>query len=204
MGKMQRRWFYILQTSVTMSLAWCLTKAFEWEISRFLHLTTPADGNFLNPNSAMHRVLTALATSLVSFAMIFALDYLHDLPITGDLADSTIRKIIASIGVLVGFSWEEAFNCGCQAFAGLARSHWGTITLKFVLGLLVAITVVPAWRLYILKNLLLIQSKHHHGPPEEGHDPGQTVHKEDPTYAPLNTSEAPGASPTTRGLCCGT
>jgi len=161
MGKYLRRWYFIMQTVVSMCFAWCMLFAAEWAVHRLLTAIVPQGGALLNPHTPTQRVLLALTVSFGSFALIFFLDFLHDLDVTADLADTAIKKVIMSIGILIGFSWEEAFNAGVGCFAALSGSDWGTILLKFVLGIVVCIVVVPAWRLYILKNLMKLEEAHH-------------------------------------------
>mmetsp|Transcript_44224 Transcript_44224/g.100463 ORF Transcript_44224/g.100463 Transcript_44224/m.100463 type:complete len:354 (-) Transcript_44224:55-1116(-) len=159
MGKISRRWLFLLETLVAMNIAWCLLNAFKWEVSRFLQMGLHAGDMLTDPHSTIHHVLLALSVSFASISMVFVLDYIHDLDSTGDLADKAIKKVIMAIGILIGFSWEEAFNAGCDAFASLAPGFWGTVLLKFVLGCTVAVVVVPAWRLYILRNTMVEEKK---------------------------------------------
>merc|ERR1712232_1257768 len=60
----------------------------------------------LGPCQAM---LVALVVTFVGFITIFILFFLQNLECTGKRVDDEIKALISPIGVLIGFSWKQAF-----------------------------------------------------------------------------------------------
>lgn len=108
----------------------------------------------------------ALTISFISFGSIRGLDCLADLDSTGPKADRIIWKIIAAIGVLIGFAWEQCFDAAVSSIA--SRSSSPSI-VKLALAIFCVVLIVPAWRLYILPMVVrkgwlsgfVIQGHHH-------------------------------------------
>jgi len=148
------RWYFIIQLIFVMCTSWCFLFLSEWEVNRFLHWCAPSSGDILDPHMTMQRVLMALVVSFASFILIFGLDTLHDMDLTDRVAEAAIRKVIKAIGILIGFSWEESFHASVAAFAELSDGLLKRTMVEFLLGLALAIIIVPAWRLYILQNVL--------------------------------------------------
>merc|ERR1712176_1023910 len=65
-----------------------------------------------------------------------------------------IQEIITALGILVGFSWEHCFEGSVGAVASLTDHPRIT---KLVLGCLVTILVVPAWRRYVLVKAMMLE-----------------------------------------------
>jgi len=152
------RWWFILQSVCAMTFAWLLQYAGKWEIARSIAMS----GFKVEAESITERVIVALAISLLSFLVIFFLDFVSDLEETQEVADRCIRSIIVALGILIGFSWEYSFDGGVEVLVRLAIG-WGyeySIWLKLLLAILVAIVVVPAWRLYIQKKALSYEEHH--------------------------------------------
>jgi len=59
--------------------------------------------------------------------------------------DEVLRKLMESVGILVGFAWEQSFDFALEDLASGA-GPW----LKPLLGLLAVLFIVPAWRRYIV------------------------------------------------------
>jgi len=148
------RWYFIIQLVFVMCTSWCFLFLSEWEVNRLLHKCAPSSGDMLDPHMTMQRVLMALVVSFGSFILIFGLDYLHDLKLTDSQAEEAIRKVIKAMGILIGFSWEESFHASVAAFAELSDGLLQRTIVEFLLGLALAMIVVPAWRLYILQKVL--------------------------------------------------
>merc|ERR1739848_183843 len=89
----------------------------------------------LNQNTVQMRVILACVSSGSSLALIFFLDTIEDMDFTGDSADKAIKSIIGAIGILVGFSWEQAFEGGVEAVADVTLQYgpWFPATTKLAL-----------------------------------------------------------------------
>jgi hypothetical protein len=73
-----------------------------------------------------------------------------------ELAREMIRIIVTSLGILVGFSWEHCFDGGVESVSEKAPSQLH-VHFQLVLGILVCILVLPAWRKYILQKVMLME-----------------------------------------------
>lgn len=146
------RWYFIVQTLFAMSFAWCLLYVLNWELLRLLGIL----GFTVNAHSTVFHTILALVVSFVAFAFIRILDLIEDMEETGEVADKCTRSMIESLAILIGFSWEHAFDGGVEVIADLTREggYWQPYLLKFTLAVLVALVIAPAWRLYILKIVL--------------------------------------------------
>lgn len=150
-----QRIFTVCEHIFAMSFAWCLLYTVKWSV---VHVTPDA----LDPNGVMTRVVLALTVSFLCFALIFFLDKIEDLDCTGASVDRAIEHIIFAIGILVGFSWEQGFETSVEVMAELTPRP---IELKAVLAGVVAVTVIPAWSMYILKTVIELEKEN-----EERHD----------------------------------
>ncbi|CAL1150633.1 unnamed protein product [Cladocopium goreaui] len=135
----EHRWSTWGRDIFAMSTAWCLHFAVDWCLSANL-----------NWDGALLAVLCALVVTFLAIIVIFVLDKLADMDFTDDEVDSSLRALIQSLGILIGFSWERSFD---EAVGGLAEGHVlglppPVLTLLLALGL--AGAVMPAWKWYIL------------------------------------------------------
>lgn len=127
----------------SMCFAWCLyfaTKA-------GLHFFAPK----MHIETLVAKIVIALAVSLVSFVIIFFLDFLADQHLDGSDEQRAIAKVILAKGLLIGWSWE-----GCFATAFHSISHnLGPMVMTSNLGLsfLLCLIVIPAYRHYILPEI---------------------------------------------------
>jgi len=69
---------------------------------------------------------------------------------TGDAADTAIKSIINSLGILVGFSWEQSFDGAVEV---LSSEFEHPVKAHFAFASAVTIVIVPAWRTYILQTV---------------------------------------------------
>merc|ERR1740123_1767109 len=104
----------------------------------------------------MKEICLSLFVTVVALAMIFVLDMIADLDVTGDAIDLAVRAVIKAIAVLIGFSWEKAFDFAVEDVAKELSFLDHSIT-KLLLAVLLALTVVPAWRWYILPTILELE-----------------------------------------------
>jgi len=125
-------------------------------------------------------VTLAMAVSIVSFALLVALDYLADQD-SGEVVskypnlfknqlakysekevadkfdekiDKGIRQIMVAIGLAVGFAWEQCFDKSVDSIAEATEDSKfflvNPATTKVALAIGCAGLLVPAWRMYIL------------------------------------------------------
>merc|ERR1719215_666823 len=92
--------------------------------------------------------------------IIFALDVVGDFfkersPPGQDNGSEIIQQIVSAKSILVGFSWEYAFDGGVEAIASMAMSN--KRIAESVLAGLVFLVVVPAWRKHILTKAMVLQ-----------------------------------------------
>jgi len=147
-----QRMVMVLLNAVCMAFAWCLLYGTKWEAARLL----PFLGN---PNMITGRVFLAMIISTFGVLLILTLDKIADAPWTGDMADAIIIKIIAAIGILVGFSWEQSFDGGVEVIAALTPQP---ILAEIGLTVLVVLIVLPAWRRHILQKVIDLQEEKEH------------------------------------------
>jgi len=136
--------------------------AFAWAClfaSRTVFLQTPAlDEHGVGMKTISGRVLLALVLSLISTVVIFGLDFVGDFfkeKFPGkNLGPEIIDKIVSAFSILVGFSWEHAFDGGVEAIASTTKTPMIT---ESILAGLVFIVIVPAWRRHILYKSMVLQ-----------------------------------------------
>lgn len=161
-----KRMMKVLQVTFAMAFAWCLQNSIKWGISTFnsMHGFEP------NPNGIISRVLMAVVISFLSFAIIVCLDWIYDQDCTGDTADEAISSLIRALSLLVGFCWEQSFDCCVEV---LGERFNSPLVLESTLTLAICILVYPAWRWYVLDKVLVLtkerrirlnreKKKHHH------------------------------------------
>jgi hypothetical protein len=73
-----------------------------------------------------------------------------------ELAREMIRIVVTSLGILVGFSWEHCFDGGVESIAETTDESIKSV-FQLVLGILVCVLVLPAWRKHILQKVMLME-----------------------------------------------
>jgi len=132
---------------LTMSFAWSFMYATQW----FL-------GYFLNGEGSVLAISLAMTVSVCSVLHIFVLDKIADAEEKtrkekpekqqfGKEDDEVLRTLLESIGILIGFVWESAFD---DALEGIVGEDYADEWLKPVLGILTVAVIFPVWRMYIV------------------------------------------------------
>jgi len=134
-----------------MCFSWCMYAAAQAAMAQM----PPVPGVValdVDPHGVPMTVMLASSLSLVGFSFIFVLDFIADLDATGATADRVIANMIFGIGILVGFSWEHAFEVSVEVIAELTeeKGEWWPTNTKLCLALTLAAGIVPAWRKHIL------------------------------------------------------
>jgi len=131
------------QNGSAMAFAWCILVVCRWEAARIAALG--------DSNGIICRVAIALVVSFAGFFIVAGLDALADLSITGPAVDNALVSLIQGLSILVGFSWEQAFDGGVECIAEMTDNPVG---IGLVLGIGVALVVLEPWRRYILKKVI--------------------------------------------------
>lgn len=148
------RAFIVLQTSLAMAMAWSLLCLTKWELARNMSLFGMKGGS---PNTIKSKIMTAVGLSTVSFMVINFLDKLADASWTGDQTDAAIERIIEALGILVGFSWEQAFDGGAEDLSVICPGN--TVLVKLALACVVGAMVVTPWRRHILQTVMRLEEE---------------------------------------------
>lgn len=145
---------------VTMTMAmvhcWCLYFAGMWvmaasDIAEFLGVYE---------DSALLKVILACVLTLYAFVLIFLLEYLASLDATGPKADQAIYTVMGSLGILVGFTWEQAFERSVSTVVQASDHLVEPPLLKAILALTLVAMVCPAWRMYIILHTMKHSTEH--------------------------------------------
>lgn len=139
----QERLFSGTLVTVSMGFAWCIFFSTRWWLGSYPYLL--ADPMLL-------AVVVALFLSFASFSWILVLDKIADAEWTGEKADEIIIQIIAAIGILVGFAWEQCFDAAVDALASVSPA--GALATKCVLTTFCVVIIVPAWRWWMLPMVI--------------------------------------------------
>jgi len=143
----------IMMNTSSMMFAWGMLFATRWLGFR----TEALEDMGIAIHTMGGRVSLALFISVLCFLFIFCLDKIDDMSKSetgGDGGGELIKTIINAIGILVGLSWEHAFDGGVEAIASLTSNP---VYAELVLAAFVALLIVPAWRKYILKKAMQLE-----------------------------------------------
>jgi len=144
----------ILMNTAAMMFAWSLLAAAHWTGFRIHKLEELR----MSVETMGGQVGLALVLSLIAFCVIFLLDKIDDAFRKKDGTSGAIALLhafINAIAILVGFSWEHAFDTGVEALASLTSRPAET---ELFLAAFVVILIVPAWRKYILKKVMQLKA----------------------------------------------
>uniref|UniRef100_A0A7S0AJG9 Uncharacterized protein n=1 Tax=Pyrodinium bahamense TaxID=73915 RepID=A0A7S0AJG9_9DINO len=123
-------------------VAFCLLYAILWCIL-----------DYSDARGAVGSMLLAVGVSFVSFLIMFILHFLERLDCTGPRADMEIHRMLQPLAILIGFAWKFAFDASIKAIT--SHEHVLPVpVMDLTIALLLALLVVPAWRLYILPVIL--------------------------------------------------
>lgn len=147
----------VVEVFASTGCGWCFYFAAKWGLYSL---------NFTH-DLALLRVALALLLSFVSLGCIFLLDKIADLDTTGDAADEAIRTIVEALGLLVGFSWEQAFDMATDNVVQGLLYECDPAMAKLMLSVSLIAIVFPAWVWYILPTVLRLEDAHH---ATAGHD----------------------------------
>eukprot|EP00446_Apocalathium_sp_SHHI-4_P036032 CAMPEP_0177304678 /NCGR_PEP_ID=MMETSP0368-20130122/6779_1 /TAXON_ID=447022 ORGANISM="Scrippsiella hangoei-like, Strain SHHI-4" /NCGR_SAMPLE_ID=MMETSP0368 /ASSEMBLY_ACC=CAM_ASM_000363 /LENGTH=517 /DNA_ID=CAMNT_0018763277 /DNA_START=96 /DNA_END=1647 /DNA_ORIENTATION=- len=159
-----------LKNIIAMNFSWCGYFGLDWMCSCTI---------FGHEEGMMKQVTLALVVTGCALADLYILEHLHELRM-GKLQETVeqgIRVVVNSIGILIGFAWEKAFDVAVVEISETVKvvpPQWTKLALSVSLVAL----VVPAWYRHILPTILELEtdseseghSEHHKEENvEEGH-----------------------------------
>jgi hypothetical protein len=132
----------------SMTMAWCLLFWAEWQLYVWGWERAVIAGC----------LVVAVSMTIFSFGVVILSNYAMDsIRNSGKLAKRARKSIELALGILVGFSWERAFDVGFEelehTIAHHTTEHNAEILLLGLSALLVAI-VAPAWQWHILPKTM--------------------------------------------------
>eukprot|EP00746_Dinoflagellata_sp_MGD_P013689 gnl/MRDRNA2_/MRDRNA2_129691_c0_seq1.p1 gnl/MRDRNA2_/MRDRNA2_129691_c0~~gnl/MRDRNA2_/MRDRNA2_129691_c0_seq1.p1 ORF type:complete len:516 (+),score=119.85 gnl/MRDRNA2_/MRDRNA2_129691_c0_seq1:124-1671(+) len=140
--EIQERFIETIIVTMSMVFAWCCFFTGRWYLGTF---------NVLADDPMLLALALALLISAISFVGIRILDICADAEWSGPKVDEAIFKVIGAIGILVGFSWEQAFD---TAVGSLASRSSNPAIMKLGLALFCVVIIVPAWRWWLLPMVI--------------------------------------------------
>jgi len=138
-----KRLFGLAINVSSMAMAWCLLFWGDWQLFEMgLDVRNRVSGC----------ILLGLTLTMLSLLSIFALDFLAD---NGRMGKKALRSLILALGVLVGFSWEKAFDVAMEDIAhtdfGLGLPPGVKVLIQTAI---LCVVVIPAWYKYILPHAI--------------------------------------------------
>lgn len=151
-----------------MVFAWC----FFFGIQMFVEHIVDAEGlsDAAKGVETIKAVAVAVLITFCCYVMIFVLDKLADADFTDDAIDKSIRELIKALGILIGFAWEKSFDAAVVSVAEEASHSLAPSVTKLIMSVVICITVIPAWRWYILPQLQELGCFEEEEEEEEGED----------------------------------
>jgi len=134
-----------------MVFAWCFFFGVQMFIEHLVDLEGLSDA--AKGVETIKAVAVAVLITFSCYVMIFVLDKLADADFTDDAIDKSIRELIKALGILIGFAWEKSFDAAVVSVAEEASHSIAPSVTKLIMSLVICITVIPAWRWYILPQL---------------------------------------------------
>jgi len=145
-SRIGRAW-RLIQHTTGMVFAWCILWAMRWEALR-IEFLTEID---VEPGTIAWQVMLAMVASVFSLLLILILDMIENAAGKDGICGSTVRSVIASLSLLVGFSWQRCFAACLKALASLTPRP---VIMEVAASCVVAVVVLPAWRRHILVKVL--------------------------------------------------
>merc|ERR1712007_313132 len=134
----------IMVLTAGMGFAWGVFFSTRWFVANLQFVVLASK---TTPDMEMVAIITALTLSFASFVAIFLLDCVHDRLGEESAVGQALLKSIETIGVLVGFAWEQCFDNSIHSIAlASGRAH----IVKFILAFFSVFFVFPAWKIYLL------------------------------------------------------
>jgi len=150
----------LVQIWFTFVFGWAALFSIQWTITRSM----PAEAG--EASGIIVRVVVAIVSTYFAFLLIYGMDGVADFfrKARNKAANQAVVAIIASLGILVGFSWERSFDQAIEDIAFRAGRHFADIkpgehcpesceenvvNIKILLAILVTVIVLPAKYMHI-------------------------------------------------------
>jgi len=148
-----RRYVDLLKNQGAMVFAWCVLGATAWQ-AQTSHVMDSIGG----AHSMAGILMLALILSFSALCAIFGLDRIDRIDDSGKEKSrdehhfgKLVRNVITALSILIGFSWERVFS---HSIAAVSRQTSMPLLCQFGIGLLIALSIIPAWRKYILEKVM--------------------------------------------------
>jgi competence protein ComGC len=135
----QHRGIAILKANISMCFSWSSFFATQWLVASFLKESR---------DFTVVEVVTAAIISHLVFVLIRILDICADNNVMGNLGERAVRRVITSLGLLIGFGWEKSFHASIEAVA--AFSTIAPLPTNVAFAFFALIVIMPHWRRFII------------------------------------------------------
>eukprot|EP00928_Gymnodinium_smaydae_P020481 TRINITY_DN17914_c0_g2_i1.p1 TRINITY_DN17914_c0_g2~~TRINITY_DN17914_c0_g2_i1.p1 ORF type:complete len:653 (-),score=138.46 TRINITY_DN17914_c0_g2_i1:167-1855(-) len=122
--------------------SWCIYFSADW----FVRKMAPT-----LESGMMRQVSMALLVTVFAMSGIWLVEKLTSAKFTGRRAHRAARSIVVALATLIGFSWEKCFDI---AVTSVADKTGSPAVAKVGMAIVLVAVVVPAWRWYILPDVL--------------------------------------------------
>jgi len=161
------------QITLAMIHCWCLYFSGVWMMAA----SDMAEILDVYEDSALLKVILACLLTVYAFVLIFALEKLASFDCTGPKVDNAIVTIMGSLGILIGFTWEQSFERSVSTVVQ-ASGDVPAPLLKGGMAIFLVAMVLPAWRMFIMKHTM-----------EEHHKEQQGAYEHDDEAVPVKETE---------------
>jgi len=138
---LQLRLLKLFQATAATALAWSLLFWGEWQV-----YISGFDGGGSRIEAC---IVTALVLTVVALVVVLLLDAIAGFVLHTRSSQRGLRSLLLSMGLMVGFTWERAFDLGLEHLSVTHGGAWAGV-LKHVTPWVMVGIVVPAWAWYIL------------------------------------------------------
>jgi len=136
-GRLRR----IVENFLTMCFAWCAYFSIRWLVWKIF------PGRL---SDSIHMLACALMTSLFVCVPIALFHILAKEASIDYETDIILRERIKTLGVMIGFSWEQAFHACVMKVSQLHLFHIPDVIARLIMVVIIVALLIPAWRWYIL------------------------------------------------------
>jgi len=160
------RAFRVFLSISSMAFGWCFLFWGEWQVLLLTNRVRPLWSEWQIVDELPYRkfqtyerktigsaLCIAICMTELSLMLIFVCDFvmvhLRGSSHTTDAARRGFRSVILAGGIVIGFSWEQAFDVALENISEMWVHGWERTSTLF-LSLAILLIVLPAWRLYIL------------------------------------------------------
>mmetsp|Transcript_101145 Transcript_101145/g.174464 ORF Transcript_101145/g.174464 Transcript_101145/m.174464 type:complete len:651 (+) Transcript_101145:51-2003(+) len=149
-GSLGEHSVHVFMISLAMAFAWCI---FHAERQLFSVVNPSFLGDKANVSFTI--VVVALVLTYLAWMSTWILDQIQELPdkYTPPSVDSSIKKVVDAIALLIGFAWEQVFDVSVGNLADSFRKDWGKhapAVVKLILATICSAIAFLAWQWYFL------------------------------------------------------